>query len=474
MKRQQLLRAIVPAILVASPLATAQFTSGNLVVVRVGTGAAALTNASNAVFLEEFTVDGTFVQSVPLPTAVSGLQFPVTVSGSATSEGLITLSADGQYLVAVGYGTAPGLASVVSTPTTSVPRVIARIGLDGSIDSSTAITDAFSANNIRSATTDDGSRFWAAGANSGVRLVDLGASTSLGLNTTGPLNNRLISIQNGQLYVSSSTGAFRGVSAVGTGLPTEIDQTVTLLNGFPTTSGPSTYDYFFADAATLYTADDRTNGSGGIEKWTFDGSVWTLSYLLAPAPNLGFRGLSGIVRGGKVFLFGTGTNSEVYTVVDEGPASAFTSLATPGTNTVFRGLRLLPPVAAAVGTSFGVGSAGFSGTPVLSAEQASLLGFTDLELTGANLTPGVPSLLVATDAALPFPLPLFGLGTFNVSGNLLLQLTKVVALDGTVSHELELGPTVPAGITVHWQLFGFDGIGGNLVSASNGLSYTTP
>lgn len=473
MKRQLLLRALLPAFLCASPLAAAQFSSGNLVVLRVGNGSAALSNASQAVFLDEFTVEGAFVQSLALPTAVDGLNFPVTVSGSATSEGLINLSADGQYLVSVGYGTTPGLGSVVSTASDVVPRVIARIGLDGSIDTTTAITDAFSGNNIRSATTDDGSRFWAAGANGGVRFVDLGASSSLGLNSAGPFNNRFVSIYDGQLYVSSATGAFRGVSAVGTGLPTAFDQTVTLLSGFPTSSGPSTYDYFFADANTLYTADDRTNGSGGIERWTFDGSVWTREYTLAPASNVGFRGLSGLVRGGKVFLFGSATNSQLYRVSDEGAGSSFTSLASPGSNTVFRGLRLLPPVAAPAGVAFGVGNAGLSGTPVLSAEQVSLLGFTELALVGSNLTPGFPTLLIGADTSLPLPLPVFGLATINVAGNVLLQLPKVTAVDGTVRHDLELGPTVPAGITLHWQIFGFDGVGGNLLSASNGLSYTT-
>ena len=99
----------------AAPLAFAQITPGNLVVTRVGDGVAALSNASQAVFLDQFTQAGATVNSIALPTAVSGTNLPFTNSGSATSEGALTQSADGRYLVGIGYGTAPGLASVNGT-----------------------------------------------------------------------------------------------------------------------------------------------------------------------------------------------------------------------------------------------------------------------------------------------------------------------------------------------------------------------
>lgn len=50
----------------------AQFTPGNLVVVRIGDGSAALTSAGTAVFLDEYTPAGVFVQAVAMPTAVNG------------------------------------------------------------------------------------------------------------------------------------------------------------------------------------------------------------------------------------------------------------------------------------------------------------------------------------------------------------------------------------------------------------------
>ena len=48
-----------------------------------------------------------------LPTSISGSDRRVVQSGSATSEGHLTLSEDGRYLTCVGYDTTVGTASVV-------------------------------------------------------------------------------------------------------------------------------------------------------------------------------------------------------------------------------------------------------------------------------------------------------------------------------------------------------------------------
>jgi hypothetical protein len=86
----------------------AAFTPGNIAVYRVGDGAAALVNTGNAVFIDEYTPSGTLVQSIALPTALTGANQPFVASGTATSEGLLTRSQDGNYLLAPGYARAPG------------------------------------------------------------------------------------------------------------------------------------------------------------------------------------------------------------------------------------------------------------------------------------------------------------------------------------------------------------------------------
>lgn len=84
------------------------FTPGNIVVVRIGDGTAAPTSAATAVFLDEYTIGGVFVQTIALPTADNGSNQTFTLSGTATSEGSLNLSGNGQYLTLAGYDAAPG------------------------------------------------------------------------------------------------------------------------------------------------------------------------------------------------------------------------------------------------------------------------------------------------------------------------------------------------------------------------------
>jgi hypothetical protein len=326
-------------------------TPGNLVVIRVGDGTATLTNASTAIFLDEYTQAGGFVQTIALPTAVNGSNNPITNSGVATSEGYLNLSVDGHYLTHAGYGVAPGLTAIASTTSTTAPRVVSRIDLSGNVDTSTILSGdtSYSANNIRSAITNDGMEFWTAGtaganADGGVRYIAaLGANTSVQVSST-VTNTRVIGIFSNQLYTSSASGSFKGINQVGTGLPTTSGNTITLLSGFPSAT-PSQYDYYFADANTLYVAEDGSNGAtGGIEKWTQSAGTWTRQYTLTEGTGFGCRGVTGVVLAGTTTLFATSTETnanQIVTVTDAGMGSAFTSLATASANEVFRGIRLL-------------------------------------------------------------------------------------------------------------------------------------
>ena len=77
---------------------------------RLGDGINPLTNASQALFLDEYTTGGAIVQTVALPTAASGSNLPIACSGTATSEGNLQIAGNGQYLVLGGYGAVPGVA----------------------------------------------------------------------------------------------------------------------------------------------------------------------------------------------------------------------------------------------------------------------------------------------------------------------------------------------------------------------------
>ena len=320
----------------------APITPGNLVLTRVGDGAAALTSAATAVFLDEYTTAGVLVQSIAVPTSVSGANFALTVAGTSTSEGGITISPNGQFVTFAGYNAAAGTAGITATTSAANVRVVGILDLaSGSINSSTALTGAFSAGNPRSAVT-DGTNVWAVGSNSGVQYTTVGSVAVPTQIAAAPTNLRRIEIFNGQLYVSSGSGTFVNVSAVGTGTPTTTGQTVTTLSGFPTAVGPSPYDFYFSDANTVYVADDRATALGGLQKWTMSAGSWSLAYTINPAAATGLRGLTGVVSGGVTTVYATGTNNTLVSLTDTGATSAFSVIATAATNTAFRGIEFAP------------------------------------------------------------------------------------------------------------------------------------
>ena len=221
----------------AMPNAFAQ----TLVVDQVGTGSAALTSAATATFLDEFTLaGGTSFNQIALPTvATTSGNRALTNSGSATSEGELSLSSDGNYLLLGGYNANSGTASIASTTSAADNRVIGVVNINtGAVDTTTALTDAFSGNNIRTAASPDGTTLYAGGVQStgttGVRYATYGATTSTALGTVNPINVRVVNIFNNQLYASSggSTSASNkydaGIYAIGSGQPTTGGQTTSL------------------------------------------------------------------------------------------------------------------------------------------------------------------------------------------------------------------------------------------------------
>jgi hypothetical protein len=338
----------------------AAFTTGDLVVLTVGDGITTISGNGNAFpgSLYEYTTAGSLVQSLNLPTSASGANAALTFSGSATSEGFLALSADRRYLTLAGYNAAPGTTSPQTATPTTVPRVVGIVDRSGNINTTTILTDAYNGSNIRSAVSTDGINLWTTGnAGSGLgasganRYTTAGSSTSTQLNAT-TTNIRVENIFNGQLYCSSASGTFLGVGTVGTGLPTTTGQTINLLPGMPTTGSHSPYDFWFKDVNTLYVADDGSAASlGGIQKWAFDGTTWTLQYTLLNngTTTTGCRGLAGFVDGsGNVNLFATTsvstTANTLIEVTDTGSGSTATVLATAPANDAFRGVEYLAPI----------------------------------------------------------------------------------------------------------------------------------
>lgn len=391
-------------------------TPGNLVIVRAAGGpngdatqALAGGGVAATAWLDEYTKAGVYVQSFKAPNVrntTQGSQRALTLSGAANTEGLLTLSGNGQYFVLGGYNqtaTAVGTNASPSynevNPGTTAPfeRVAGRMDFNGNWDTSTTFIDAMSAQSIRSAYSIDGINFYVTGnggnnvtvngvANnltSGVHLGVLGVNTggtilSTQLNTAGLTgNNRQVLASGGALYVSSmgtsSNGApARGVDIMDGGIATTTGQILRSMTGFPTgntgtpASAPSPDDFWFANDSTIYLADSRVNGNGGIQKWTLSAGTWNFQYTLGlgqlfsvvGTPNttaVGVHGLTGLIDGsGNAVLFATtfdntGQNiNQFFTVTDTGASSTLAFLGTSGTNTAFRGIEIaqLPPVSA--------------------------------------------------------------------------------------------------------------------------------
>src|SRR5437763_1192882 len=113
----------------------AAFTPGDLVIYRVGSGTGSLVNTGNPVFLDEYASNGTLVQSIALPTTASGSQKQLIASGTASSEGLLTRSTDGQFLTLTGYASdIPAASILTSTASAAVNRTVGRVDAAGNVD----------------------------------------------------------------------------------------------------------------------------------------------------------------------------------------------------------------------------------------------------------------------------------------------------------------------------------------------------
>jgi hypothetical protein len=366
------------------------FTPGDLVISVYGDGDGSGSYADNAaspITLDEVTTtaapSGTLqtVGQLVLPqtqTTANGItNYAISGEYGSSSEGTLQLSGNGQYLTIAGYGvtastynanpasfgggtktclpsgttcfplaqtsSVPGYAASSAaaaagyTSTITVPRVVALVGANGSVDTSTALYSVFNENNPRSVATANGSTLYVSGqgasksdtATTGLFVANKGASSATQI--WGTVDTRTVSIQNNQLYLSTDSTAGSGVteniSSFGTAghaptsaaTPTVLANiaskyTVTslaALNAYEQTTLPSNVaytsvsktkgivylspeNYFFANASTLYVADSGApkgdnNGSGssaqgladgGLQKWSLIGNSWVLDYTI--------------------------------------------------------------------------------------------------------------------------------------------------------------------------------------------------
>lgn len=288
--------------------------------------------------------------SIVLPTAVSGSQARLTFSGTATSEGTLTTSGDGHYVMLGGYDADLGTTAIASS---SATRVIGRIDRAHHIDTSTQLGTAFAANNIRGACSSDGAALWAVGSNGGLVYTPFGATSNALQIVAAPTNQRGCNVFFGQLYGVASAQTYYTVFSIGSGTPTTSPQTATALSGLDNVVGQSNTSFVLIDSNgnnvpdLLYTADDRLLAAGGgIYKWTStDGVNWVAGTPAVTAESA--RNLAGYYANGQVNLIVTsplGTGNTISRVTDDmsGDALTATVLVTAPANTGYRGVAIGP------------------------------------------------------------------------------------------------------------------------------------
>ena len=358
--------ALIAGVAVALPAMAGpitSFTPGDLVISTVSSNNGAGLDSAAPIVLQQFqlgaggtsiTADGT----LSLPQTNVGANSAISGEYGSASEGILQLSANNQYLTIMGYGvnatafnaaplatygtsalgqtTSLTPANQTGTVFTTVPRVVALIGANASVDTTTALTGVFNTNNPRSAATVDGSSFYVSGQGAsktdptqGVFYASRGATTATAIDTS--TDTRVASIFNtgggNTLYVSrdqnpagSGSQNFTNISSLttaGGGLPISpsgvstthiippasplssggnngsINLTANTANGVNNSRiGSFVYlspeSYFFASPTVLYVTDSgqpkngnaekAALGEGGLQKWVLTNGVWTLDY----------------------------------------------------------------------------------------------------------------------------------------------------------------------------------------------------
>lgn len=373
------LASIATVVAPAAPAHAADFSSGSVVVERIGDGSTTLSNASAAISVLEVTTSGSLSQTITLPS--SGTT-PQTDSGSATSNGYLNTYFSG----GVGYVSVPGLNLATGTASAAGLNVKVNSTLDatGNVINRTLFPTGgptgtppspFSGNNYRSSIATSGSTFYATGNSSGSPVTggawyfDGSAFTQVSSTaaTVSVTNLRTVEIYNNQLYFASSSGTFLGVSSLGTGLPTSGPALPTLqINAG---AGASTYGFVMFSTGSrgagvldlAYLADDRTVAGGGIQKYSYNGTAWSNSWsllvgasgtsTLQSGTGVGFAGIRGLagtydsVLGASLYATTTElSNNRLISILDSGSTtpSTYTTLQSAGSNFVFRGVDLSP------------------------------------------------------------------------------------------------------------------------------------
>lgn len=371
-----------------------RFDFSNLVVSQIGLNGrtAAANSAATEVLLREFNFAGVATgDEVLMRTATAGTNRRLTLSGTGTTVGHLSLNSNGQSELFVGgYDAAPGTLAVQSSDAevnrrlagrTSVHTLVQNTSHAFQFNQNGFLAASYTGDAIRSVTSIDGrTTVWGGGNSNGGsintggvrRHAFPGAALSLDTVVSGPtivspagpaLNNvRVVNVNRFAINAApanaiwaSSNQNTTGGNFVGLSFMNASNQAVRVID---TGAGSSPFDFQFVSSSTVYIADDRSvaNG-GGLQRWDRVGTVWSLTYTLGLGlDNVGLRSITvgvendnGVNRTVIFAITGNLPNqaTSLVRVTDNGAGSAFSVLATSSAQSPFRGVELIPTPGAA-------------------------------------------------------------------------------------------------------------------------------
>lgn len=222
----------------------------------------------------------------------------------------------------------------------------------GNVSIPVSSSTAYNGISWRGAVTDAAGNYWGIGSESGSAAGGpyyLGTDASPAMLQETLVTLRGANILNGNLYFSHSGSASTGPGLYHySRLPTDAGP-ATLL--FATGSGATATDFALSPSGNVaYVPDDRAISSGGgIQKWVFDGTTWSLSYTLrtGSGSTLGARGLAVDFGPADPIIYATTAETaatRLISVINTGAHSIANTLATAGTNMRLCGLDFVPVI----------------------------------------------------------------------------------------------------------------------------------
>lgn len=321
------------------------FNPDNLLIVRVGDGKSPLTSGAAAIFLEEYTPKGTFVQSVPMPVKGKGAHAAFVLSGNNITHGFSALSSNGQFVTLIGYDAEPGMKEV-QLKAAATPKVIALISAKG-IDTRTA--EAIDIVDTRTAVTSNGKDIWFAGQKEGVRYIHARGSKSERVTMPSTNAGRQLSIFDGQLYVSTANPS-GFITKIGKGTPIIPSRSSAIVTYMPDMTFLAHGYVFFdvnpsvAGADLLYVNVDQ--GTGFLRKYINNGNSW--EEVGTPVKGAIYKNtaLTGTLQDGNPVLFASAADKVVKIIDLAASAEQLNvqteTILTAAPNTAFRGLSFTP------------------------------------------------------------------------------------------------------------------------------------